>query len=393
MRKRVLYIFPLAANFTLHWIDRVRKVAGLGIDVHVAVPDCASLDGVDLDGVTLHRFKASRTRRGYDLRFLWETRRVIRSVKPDLVHAATTRPVVYAGIFARLAGVQAVVLSVTGLGYLFTEDRPLIRMLRAVGSLAYRFALRNRRSHTVFENPADRDEFVSRGFVPSEQTSVFLGGGIDLEQFAYKKEPPTNVPLALFVGRLLKDKGVVEFLEAARTLQARGVSARFILAGDVDPGNPASLTAATVEQSCANSGVEWIGWCDDMVSLYERANLVCLPSYREGASRTIIEAAAIGRAVVATDVPGCRDLVIDGVTGRLVPKKAVVPLADAMQELLENADDRGEMGTRARELAEEAFSSESRAVELIDLYQRMIGPIKKADRAEQDAEELRRTGS
>ncbi len=375
MSQRILYIFPLAINFTLHWVDRVKWVAALGAEVHVAVPDDPALDELDLQGITLHRINAPRDRMRflYDLSLIKEIPRVIRAVRPDLLHAATTRPVLYAGVFARLFNIPAVVLSVTGLGYLFIGTSLTVQVLRAIASVAYKFVLKQKNSVTIFENANDRDVFLQKGYVNEDQTFVLIGGGIDLEKYVHALEPETKKPIILLAGRLLRDKGVVEFYEAAKTLRLRGVEARFVLVGDVDPGNPATLARKTIQEWVDDGHIEWWGWRTDMIEVYRQCSLFCLPSYREGAPRSIIEAAAIGRAAVATDVPGCRDVVIDGVTGRLVPAKAVAPLADALQDLIENAPLRREMGTAARRHAERSFSNEQRATELVKIYEDTLG--------------------
>lgn len=374
MSQRVLYIFPLAINFTIHWVDRVKWVAALGADVHVAVPDDPVLDELDLEGITLHRINAPRDRLRflYDFSLIREIPRVIRSVRPDLLHAATTRPVLYAGIFGRLFGVRAVVLSVTGLGYLFIGQSTAVRAMRAIASVAYRFVLKQKNSVTIFENGNDRDVFLQRGYVNEDQTFVLVGGGVDLEKYVHALEPETKNPIVVLAGRLLRDKGVVEFYEAAKTLKLRGVQARFVLVGDVDPGNPATLASKTIKDWVEAGHIEWWGWRSNMIDVYQQSSLFCLPSYREGAPRTIIEAAAIGRATVATDVPGCRDVVVDGVTGRLVPARAVAPLADALQDLIEDAPARREMGTAARRYAERSFSNQQRATELVKIYEGVL---------------------
>jgi glycosyltransferase involved in cell wall biosynthesis len=384
-----LYVFPLAINLTIHWIDRVKWVAALGADVHIAVPDDPVLKELDLKGITLHRLNAPRdsARFLYDISLIREIPRVIRAVRPDLMHAATTRPVLYAGVFGRLFGVRATVLSVTGLGYLFIGKSIAIRAMRSVASIAYRFVLKQKNSVTIFENINDRDDFVERGYVCEEQTSVLVGGGVDLQKYVHALEPETKKPIVVLAGRLLKDKGVIEFFEAAKTLKLRGVRARFVLVGDVDPGNPATLAKKTIEGWVESTHIEWWGWRTDMIQIYQQCSLFCLPSYREGAPRTIIEAAAIGRATVATDVPGCRDVVIDGVTGRLVPARAVAPLADALQELIENPAVRREMGTAARRHAERSFSNEQRATELAKIYENILGVSLTEAPVEGDSEE------
>ena len=203
MSQRILYIFPLAINFTLHWVDRVKWVAALGAEVHVAVPDDPALDELDLQGITLHRINAPRDRMRflYDLSLIKEIPRVIRAVRPDLLHAATTRPVLYAGVFARLFNIPAVVLSVTGLGYLFIGTSLTVQVLRAIASVAYKFVLKQKNSVTIFENANDRDVFLQKGYVNEDQTFVLIGGGIDLEKYVHALEPETKKPIILLAGR------------------------------------------------------------------------------------------------------------------------------------------------------------------------------------------------
>lgn len=343
--------------------------------MHVAVPDDPLLDDLDLGPITLHRLNAPRDGGGvsYDLSLIREIPRIIRQVKPDLMHAATTRPVLYAGVIGRLYGVKAMVLSVTGLGYLFIGRSLGVRAMRAIASFAYRFVLKRSNTMTIFENTADRDNFVELGYVRGEQTSVLVGGGIDLQSYAYLPETEADEPIIVLAGRLLKDKGISEFFDAAKSLKQEGVRARFVLVGDVDPGNPATLDKKTLDAWTATGHIEWWGWRSDMIEVYQQCHLFCLPSYREGAPRTVMEAAAIGRPTVATDVPGCRDVVVDGTTGRLVPVKTVAPLAAALRELIEDTNLRKEMGKAARHHAEQAFSTEQRASELAEIYERILG--------------------
>ena len=292
--------------------------------------------------------------------------RLYRAEKPDLVHHFTIKCVLYGSLAARISGIRTTVNSLTGLGYVFTGRRFLIRV--AIG-LAYRLILRG--TATIFENPADRDLFLERGWVNPGSSTVILGAGVDLERFQAAPEPPGQ-PVVIFPARMLWDKGAGEFVAAARALRAQGSRARFVLVGESDPGNPTGVPLSTLEGWQKEGVVEWWGWREDMEQVLASAHIVCLPSYREGLPRTLVEAAAVGRPIVTTDVPGCRDVVTEGVNGLLVPPGQAVPLAAALRKLLDDPLMRGRMGAGGRRVAEEKFGAEHIAGQTLAFYQRIL---------------------
>jgi len=372
--KRILYVFPLAMNLKAHWADRVRETARSGYDVHIAIPHETLLQELELGAVTWHNLPLRRGRPsvGAEIAYIMALARTLRAVKPDLLHAITVRPVIYGGLLARLLRVPAALFSVTGLGYLFIGTDRAARLLRPLGEEAYALALHHRNSAALFENPADRDLFVKRGLVELRNAHVVLGGGIDLEAFSYVEEPSTEIPLVVLPSRLLIDKGVREFVEAARRLKAEGVSARFALVGEPDPGNPATLEQSEIDGWQRDSIIEAWGWRDDIADVIRQANIVCLPSYREGAPRALIEAAAIGRAVVTTDVPGCIHVVERDRTALVVPARDSHALKDALKRLLTDPDLRTRMGKAGRSFAEEHFSSALAASKMLALYDLLV---------------------
>ncbi|WP_256360298.1 glycosyltransferase family 4 protein [Methylomonas koyamae] len=216
-------------------------------------------------------------------------------------------------------------------------------------------ALGHRNIRVIFQNPTDRDLMLELGVVSPEQTVLVRGSGVDLQRFAVAPEPAGRLQV-LMAARLLYDKGVREYVEAARLLRQQGVDARFVLVGDRDDGNPSSLSRQEVEALRADSNIEFLGFQTNMPQLLAAANIVVLPSYREGLPRVLEEAAACGRAVVTTDVPGCRDAIEANASGLLVPVRDAAGLADAIRRLLEDGELRREMGRQGRQLAERRYA-------------------------------------
>lgn len=372
MSERLLFLFPLARHMRAHWADRIRAASAAGYEVHVGVPFDEALGGLDLGGATLHDLPL---RRGLPV-LIGEMRagiaiwRLIRTTRPDILHAVTIRPVVYGGLAARLAGVPAAVFSLTGLGYLYANDGLLARTLRPMVETMLRFAFGHRNALTAFENPDDCALLAARGVVARERASIFIGSGLDLDLFAFAPEPPSAAPLVALPSRLIAEKGIREFVAAARVLKAETSATRFALVGEGDDGNPGSIGKAELEAWAREGAVECWGWREDIASILRETAIVCLPSYyREGAPRILMEAAATGRPVVTTDWPGCRDVGVSGETGLLVPPRDVPALAAALRRLIADPSLRAQMGQKARRHAELNFSNERAAAHMLGLYE------------------------
>ncbi len=282
-----------------------------------------------------------------DLKLLWWLYRWYRQERPDIVHHFTIKPVIYGSIAARLAGVPRTVNTVTGLGFVFSESaKPWLRRLVEA---QYRVALA-KVHYTFFQNNEDRDLFVKQGLVAPERTGLLPGSGVDTLHFL---PPPatakTTTVTFLMVARLLKDKGVYEFVEAARKVQARAPKTRFQLLGGRDERNPQVVPQEDLDRWQTEGVVEWLGETSDVRDAIGAADVVVLPSfYREGTPRSLLEAAAMGRAIITTDSIGCREAVEDGVTGLLVPVKDSDALAAAMLCLYADPEGRQCMGEAGR---------------------------------------------
>lgn len=354
---RLLFNVNAAWFFISHRLEIARAARDAGFEVHVSADIESSEEAEQLrrEGIQFHRV---RLRRGglnpvRDLLYFNQLRSVMRAVRPDLVHNVTVKPIVYGTIGARSLGVHGIVNAVSGLGYAFTGQRSRWLISHLVKT-AYRLALNRPDLRVIFQNRDDLQTFIDAGLVESQQTVLIRGSGVDLDTFIFAEEP-AGPPVIVLPGRMLRDKGVMEFVEAARLLRNRGRDGDFILAGKIDEGNPASLRAEELARLGLESGVRWVGHVADMAALYRRAHIVCLPSYREGLPKALLEACATGRAIVATDVPGCREAVRHGENGLLVEARNSGALAEALDLLLEDAELRRKMGAAGRRRAEQEF--------------------------------------
>jgi len=291
--------------------------------------------------------------------------------KPSLVHHFTIKPVTYGSLSARLAGVPAIINSITGRGYVFLGSDQKTAFLQMVVKLLFRLAYFKQNVITTFENESDLNFFVRRGLVSEKNLWLINGVGVDTHLYCYKPETKVDIPLVVFPGRLLWAKGVGTLVEAARLLKTR-LHLRVILVGKPDPGNPETISERIIRTWVKEGIVEWWGWQSDMRSVYHQCHIVVLPSMGEGISKALLEAAACGRPIVTTDVPGCREVVIPGVTGYLIPLNDSAALAEKLEKLATNSKLRIQMGQAGRRLIEEKFSEELVNEEILSIYQSIL---------------------
>ncbi len=344
-----------------------------GFEVTVATRVGEHGDAIRTAGFNLIPFEWSR--RGMNpLRELSVLIRLVmlyRREKPDLVHQVALKPVLYGSFAARMTGSPRVVNAIAGMGFIFSSTALLARLLRPLIVSAYRLMLGGRGRLLILQNPDDQKLLVGAGVIAAEQVRLIRGSGVDPQRFIVSAEP-VGIPLVMLASRMLWDKGIAEFVDAARRLRAEGIAARFILVGDTDADNPAAVPPAQLEAWRDEGVVEWWGRRDDMPVVLAAVNLVCLPSYREGLPKVLLEAAACGRAIVATDVPGCREIVADGDNGLLVPARDAVALTAALSALLADPARRQRMGQRGRERVLAEFSEARVVTETLAVYLELL---------------------
>ncbi|MBV7483642.1 glycosyltransferase family 4 protein [Bordetella sp. BOR01] len=373
--QRLLFVVNNPAFFLSHRLPLALAAQRAGYEVHVATMDGDSVPQIAAHGLTHHAIPMTRSGKQplQELRTLWALYRLFRRLQPALVHLVTIKPVLYGGIAARLARVPAMVSAISGLGFVFVASGAKAAVIRQVVAMLYRMALGHRNSRIVFQNANDHEILRGLGAVRDEQVVMIRGSGVDLAAYPPMAEPSPPVA-ALMVSRLLRDKGVLEFVEAARLLQRQGAGVRMLLAGGIDPGNPASVTQADVDGWQQEGCIEALGERSDVADLYAGSHMAVLPSYREGLPRSLIEAAACARAVVTTDVPGCRDAIEPGETGLLVPPRDARALADAIARLAADAALRRQLGEAGRRLAEREFDIEDVCRKHLDIYRALLQP-------------------
>ncbi len=358
----------------------VRALLEAGFEAAVVAPPGPAIPAVAGLGCQILTYPLNR--RGLnpleEARALIGLSAVYRQWRPAIAHHFTIKPNLYGTLAARLAGVPVVIATVTGLGYIWTDDGPRARVLRAILEPIYRRVLRLA-DVVIYLNEEDRRTLGGR------RTALIPGEGIDLEAFSPSAVPPerqaalrselglgSDDQVVLMVGRMLRHKGVLEFVEAARRVRVACPEAVFVLVGPSDEGNPARIPSGEIRVWETTGLVRYLGTREDVRELMAIADVVVLPTYREGLPRVLIEAAAMGRPIVATDIPGCREVVWSGVNGFLVPVRDAVALAEAIEALLKNPKLRAEFGAASRRLAEERFSDQRVVDCILDLYRALL---------------------
>ena len=376
MTRRLLFLVNEALFFTTHRMPLGEAMQAAGFEVHVAAPfEQPYVDVIRGRGFIHHDIPLERGGRSLagEAKLLLAFLRLIRRVRPDLVHHVAMKPGVFGGTASRLLGVPAAIHAVTGLGFLFVREDAASRAIRAALLPLWRYALGHPNCRVIFQNPDDMAMFLERGLAPRERSLLIRGTGVDMARFA-PRPAGEDPPVVMFPARLLGDKGVNEFVVAARMLKAEGARARFVLVGRRDPLNPTDVGEATLKAWLDEGVVEWWGFREDMPETLNRADVICMPSYREGAPRGLIEAAACGLPIVTADVPGCREAVRHGENGLLVPARDAPATAAAIRALLADRELRRRMGDASRALAVELYSVERFVADTLAAYRAVLPP-------------------
>jgi glycosyltransferase involved in cell wall biosynthesis len=356
-------------NFRQAFLKDLRK---RGYQVILVAPEDEYHARLRAEGFTLVTVPLRRkSLNGWDdFRFLTALVRVYRRERPDLVHHYTVKCALYGTLAARLTGVPAVLNSVTGLGHLFLSRHWTMRLVRALYLPLYRAI--GARAAFLFQNPDDLALFRSLGF--RGRLCLVRGSGVNTERFAPNPLPRNDgqAPTILFVGRMLKEKGVYELAEAARRLREEGLSFHLLCAGGIDQGNPSAVSEAELRAWEREGCLRWLGHVDDIPTLLRCAQIAVLPSWREGLPKSLLEAGAAGLALVATDVPGCREIVEDEVSGLLVAPRDPAALAAALRRMLAEPSLRTRLGAAAVEKVRREFSQERVHEATAEIYRELL---------------------
>lgn len=306
--------------------------------------------------------------------YLGDILRTYRRECPDIVHHHTIKAVLYGSLAASWVGIPQIVNSISGRGYVFQGPDLQARMIRRLISPIYRTILRGTSSAVIFENQADQDYFFKQGFAIADKSHLIEGVGADPNRFSLAPEPEGQI-VVLMAARTLWDKGVGIFVEAARILRER-MDVRMVLAGEPDPGSPTTLNKRTLQRWHRQGVIEWWGWQADMEQIYQQSHIVALPTmYGEGVPTTLIEAAACGRPIIATDLPGCRSIVQHNQNGLLIPQNDPLALAQAIKKLTMDAPLRVKMGEFGRKIVLERFTNQLINQETLQIYRNLLKSV------------------
>jgi glycosyltransferase involved in cell wall biosynthesis len=290
-----------------------------------------------------------------DLMLMIRLYRIYSQEKPDIVFHNTIKPVIYGSIAAYYAKVFTTVNMISGLGYVFTGDGIMHKLLRQIVHVLYRYALK-KSSKVLFLNPDDKEYFITNRLVEEQRIEITFGSGVDTKQFSFSKPNDLkNGCIFLFIGRILGDKGVNEYIEAAMKIKKNKPAVRFQLLGRFDQGNPTCIKKELIEKYVSNGFIEYLGVVEDVRPIIEKADIIVLPSYREGIPKCLLEGMSMGKPIITTDVPGCRETVLHEENGLLIPARDVEALIQAMEFMILYPERRAQMGKVGRELAVKKF--------------------------------------
>ena len=372
--KRLLYFVSEDWYFCTHRLPLAKVAVAEGYEVFLitSLSDYQKqIEEAGIKVIPLQYFNRSSGNLKTELLSLKELKTIYKNINPDLVHHVAMKPVIYGSLIAWISKTPRVINAFGGLGYLFTHKNLKTRFLREGIQRILKILLNRSNSTLILQNVDDEKLLLDRHIIQKDHLVLIKGVGVNTDIFSYQKEPHIDEekgPIVAFVSRMLKDKGLLELIEAIKILRSRHIKAQFHFWGDIDPLNPSSITTQELNNWQQDGLIVWHGATKEVASVYQKSLLVVLPSYREGLPKTLLEAASCGRAIVTTDVPGCREVVQNNKNGFLVPSKEAFSLADAIQELITNSPLRKKMGKQGREIIERNFTEKEIIQQTLHLY-------------------------
>ncbi len=363
--------------FITHRLPLALEAKKNGLEVHVLAPyHKKSLEIINEYNIQFHSIPLKRGGKNLflELKLFISIWRLISKNKPNLIHFVSMKPVLYGGIIARLLNIQGTVNAITGLGFLFVTSNFLNKIIRKFVLLIYKFSLNHKNSISIFQNSDDLELFIDRNLVDRTKTVMIKGCGVDVDVFTPINKFVDN-RIIMFPARIIGDKGANEFFDAAKILKNEGIIARFVIVGRTDPDNPTNIDEIKIKKLIEENIIEWWGFSENMSETLSKATIICLPSYREGLPKVLIEAAALEKPIVTTDVPGCREIVINERNGLLVPVRDSKNLSLALKKLIENKDMQKEMGIEGRKLVVKNFTSKDFIFRSMNVYETILKKI------------------
>ena len=378
MKKKLLLNLTEDWFFCSHFLERALAAKKAGYSIFVLSRQSLNKDVLDNYGVKFISvpFDRKSTNPFYEFYVLIKIILIYKKVRPDIVHHVALKPVIYGSIAARICRIKSVINAPVGMGYVFTSDNIKAKILRPLLKILFKFLINshngiNKRNKVIFENNDDLNYFINLKAVDPKNACIIQGAGVKIKQ-TFQPQKNKKIPTIALVARMLKDKGINEFVEASKIVNREKILGNFLLVGDIDPGNPSSLKRQTLAKWNDDKIIKWLGWMDNVGEILKKTDILCLPSYREGLPKALIEGAAYGLPIVTTNTVGCKDVVEDGVNGFLVPIKNVDQLSKRILELIKSKDLRNKMGKASFNIASRKFSSEIINSQTLDVYNEMF---------------------
>ena len=357
MKRKIFYVANVDWFFISHRLPLALHALEQDYEVYLLSLDTGRRQELEAKGIHFINipFKRSGSNHFHELKCIFLLYRYYNRYKPEIIHHITLKASLLGSLAGKMVGNHHIINAISGLGYNFTDGRD--GWLQKAIKLFIRLAFKSKNISFILQNPDDVELIKGLDLVPFSRIFLIKGSGVNLDEYSYFKASDEFPLKVLFPARILLDKGVMEFIEAAKILESEFLGkAKFILAGDCDKENLSVLGEEELQKFLVKDYIEWIGFQKNMKLIYQNSSIVILPSYREGLPKSLIEACSVGRPIITTDVPGCRECVEDGVNGYLVPAKDADSLADAIKLLLMDAEKRDEFGRNSRLLAEKEFS-------------------------------------
>lgn len=358
MKPKLLFIVNEPGFFVSHRLPIAIRAKSLNYDVIVATGEGKDVDKIKMMGFEHHLVPITRSGKSFlcEIKTIISLIKLLKKIKPTVLHLVTIKPVLYGGLAARITRVPAIVAAISGLGSVFSNST-LSSFIRPLVCQLYKSALKHKNIAVIFQNNEDMLDLINIGAINKDNAHLIKGSGVNLTQYRYVPEPEgLGGIVVVMASRLIEEKGVNEFIEAARILSEKNRKVIFKLAGESDFGNPGVITKEIINKSKEIKNLEVVGSQEDIPDFFSKAHIIVLPSYYgEGLPKVLIEAAACGRAIITTDHRGCRDALIKDKTGLLIPIKCAKSLVFAIEKLIDNPSLRKNMGIAGRQLAEKDF--------------------------------------
>jgi glycosyltransferase involved in cell wall biosynthesis len=373
MKKKILFIVNVDWFFISHRLPLAIKAIENGYEVHLACNYSKSKEFLEKKGIACHEIQFTRS--NYNIMnaliICKQIHALLKDIKPDITHLVTIKPILLGGIVARLLKLPSVVFAISGLGYIFISKGKIASIRKRMIGLIYAYVFKHKNICVIFQNTDDQNELSKLSGLNKIHSVIIPGSGVDTERFSIS-QLPKSPPVIMMASRLLKDKGVYEYISAARIIGHKNKNIKFVLVGTPDPENPSSISIEEVNGWIDKGYIEYWGQQEDMPNVISKSTIVVLPSYREGLPKVLLEASSSGRPVITTNVAGCRDAIIDMRTGFLVEKYNAQDLADKIVTLSSNLDRCIQMGQSGRKLVEEKFSEKLIVSHHMKVYEKLL---------------------